>query len=293
MRTCYYNEECRNTIDSVVHEDNALIYFGEKSKIGIKSCIFEDVYGYRGFRTKRGSEIYIENCVFFDNYYEGGFFSFGTNDETKYGKYQINDSEFIKVRSPYGGIVNIEEIGIHSDINCKFFRCYFERNSADFHGGIIYSLFNRTNRYITFENCTFHENFAKHGDIFYGFTQQYEPIIRYNLEELKEIDGAFVTNPVRLEFTEESPQSLILSSGDTIPNNIQCYFVDDYDNVINTQDLGSVDVTPINDIIFFSLEVDDSYNVGIVGSSRSFCWNGLCTFPAVKSKSLSYLLLKI
>jgi len=42
------------------------------------------------------------------------------------------------------------------------------------------------------------------------------------VDELREIEGAFVTNPVRLEFTNDSPQSLSILSGESIPNNIQC-----------------------------------------------------------------------
>lgn len=47
MYSCYYIEECKNTIDPVIHEDNSLLIFGEKSKIGIKSCVFENVNGCR------------------------------------------------------------------------------------------------------------------------------------------------------------------------------------------------------------------------------------------------------
>jgi len=117
----------------------------------------------RGFRTKIGSEIYLEGCLFMNNYFEGGFIIFDTNDETKFGKYQSVDTEFIGMKGPQGGIVNVGEIGIHSDIKCLFFRCYFERNSVEYHGGIIYSTLNKTSQFVTFENCTFHDNSAKHG----------------------------------------------------------------------------------------------------------------------------------
>jgi len=58
--------------------------------------------------------------------------------------------------------------------------------------------------------------------------------------------------------------------------------------VINPKDVGSINITPLDKIIFFSLELDDGYNAKIVGSSKSFCWNGFCTFPPVKSKLLYY-----
>lgn len=41
----------------------------------------------------------------------------------------------------------------------------------------------------------------------------------------------------------------------------------------------------INEIMLFSIEMDDDYNTVIVGQSLSYCLNNICNIPQVKSNT--------
>lgn len=59
------------------------------------------------------------------------------------------------------------------------------------------------------------------GDISFSYIKSHEPIFS-NIDELRNIEGAFVTNPTHLELTMDSENSISLYSGEKISNTIKC-----------------------------------------------------------------------
>ncbi len=36
------------------------------------------------------------------------------------------------------------------------------------------------------------------------------------------------------------------------------------------------------DLVFFNVEVNDTYNANLLGQTKGYCWNEFCIFPPVK-----------
>ena len=39
----------------------------------------------------------------------------------------------------------------------------------------------------------------------------------------------------------------------------------------------------LEDLVFFSVEIDDPSNVKLLGQTQDYCWDDSCIFPPVKS----------
>ncbi len=40
--------------------------------------------------------------------------------------------------------------------------------------------------------------------------------------------------------------------------------------------------TKLEDLIFFTVETDDSFNSQVVGQTQEYCWDEVCEFPPIK-----------
>jgi len=36
------------------------------------------------------------------------------------------------------------------------------------------------------------------------------------------------------------------------------------------------------DLVYFNVEINDTYNAKVLGQTRDYCWNEVCTLPPVK-----------
>eukprot|EP00833_Pecoramyces_ruminatium_P000184 jgi/Orpsp1_1/1174216/evm.model.c7180000049310.1 len=51
-----------------------------------------------------------------------------------------------------------------------------------------------------------------------------------------------------------------------------------------------VSAVKLNELLFFNLEINDTYNAKVLGQSNSYCWDKSCIFPSAKRNPGTYLL---
>jgi len=62
------------------------------------------------------------------------------------------------------------------------------------------------------------------GNISYSYIKSGEPKFS-NIKELREIHGAFITNPTSIQLTSDSETKISLLSGNTVSNIIKCIYL--------------------------------------------------------------------
>ncbi|ORX64425.1 hypothetical protein BCR32DRAFT_273116 [Anaeromyces robustus] len=160
----------------------------------------------------------------------------------------------------------IKGVSNSDDYIINFNNCTFENNRANNLGGIVYSHRHFPEDYTPqyndfyFNNCIFKNNTASQGDISFSYLRSHE-VIFSNIDELIQIKGAIVTNPIGLRLTTDSIIEIF----------------DEYNNKFNTEQYKS-----INDMVLFELQLNETFNGKIIGSSVYNCDVGTCSIPLVK-----------
>ncbi|OUM62869.1 hypothetical protein PIROE2DRAFT_10730 [Piromyces sp. E2] len=203
----------------------------------------------------------------------------------------IENSHFENNSGINGAIFFIDHVSEDFDNDIIINNSLFESNHAENFGGVIYTpnKFNvtKSNSRISFNNCEFRNNTAKKGDISFSFTKSDSPYFT-NIEELIKM-GSIVSNPTHIKLLSESYDSIEMLSGETLLNEINFVIMDDYDNIINTDPIEKVD-----DIFFFKVEFNDTYNAKLVCQSGYYCDIGTCSIPSLKGHPGNYdLIIKL
>eukprot|EP00833_Pecoramyces_ruminatium_P009127 jgi/Orpsp1_1/1183159/evm.model.c7180000084140.1 len=280
IMSCAYNLDCKYTYENVWDLYDPLFDIGEETKLLIEKSDFEYIYMNSGFQAKANSTITINESNFRYGSFYHSFIPIDTNKETGKGFFEINDSYFFSMDSNYGGILYIEEID--SSSNIVFNNCIFELINSYQYGGIVYSKSINSNLYIFFKECEFIDCHSQQGKISYSYTIASEPYFS-NIDELRKIEGAFYTNPSNIQFTSDSAQSASIYSGDSLDSNIKVQLFDDYGNLCRIYSYNYfLEQSIFETFTFFSLEVDDPYNINIIGAAISYCWEDECKAPNVK-----------
>ncbi|OUM69447.1 hypothetical protein PIROE2DRAFT_2533 [Piromyces sp. E2] len=263
-----------------INTDNKLFFVGNEIKLIIQNSTFDNIYLDKGFEAQPDSEIYISNSVIQNNKFWNGFIYYDSiiND---IGKYKITNSTFFNNTAYNGPILNIINAFNNKSIYkiIEFNNSIFINNTALNFGGVIYSICEYTEKSIAFNSCHFINNTAKLGSISYSFTKKNEPLFT-NINELRNIKGAFATNPTEIRMILGSPDKIFILSGNNINNIIKSKIYDDYGNecIINSD----FKTLTYDQLMFFKVEINDTYNTEIIGQTTNFCWENECTFPLLK-----------
>eukprot|EP00833_Pecoramyces_ruminatium_P005268 jgi/Orpsp1_1/1179300/evm.model.c7180000068816.1 len=259
-----YSNKGKKAIESI---DSEIAYINSDTKLNIMNSYFYNIYAKKGFKAGSYSNIIISNSEISNNVFEEGFISIDTKIYL-YGIYTINNTIF-KYNYGYNGVIlNINEINYICIVD--FNNSTFIGNTASNYGGIVYSNSKLTGYYAFFNHCVFIENKAFLGSISYSLEKLYEPVFT-NENELKKIDGTFVTNPTKIKIVSDLSLPLSILSGERLSYQIDLCLIN-----------SDVSKLKMEDIIFFSIEISDNYNAAIIGDTVSFCNDNKCSFPPVK-----------
>ncbi|OUM60025.1 hypothetical protein PIROE2DRAFT_14319 [Piromyces sp. E2] len=214
----------------------------------------------------------INNTVFSNCNFENGIIEVDTDNDTN-GYFQIDNSYFYNNTSINGAFLNIKNFYDDFNGNITIMNSKFENNTASNFGGVVYSNSPLTSKLVVFEQCEFLNNNAKSGIISFSKTKETGPTFS-NIDTLSSIKGLFSTNPTKLKLNDD--YNITIYSGEKIPEGMSCEIYDDYDNY---SDFSNFD---INNLISYSIENIDDYNIELFGQTKSYCWDNKCEFPPLK-----------
>ncbi|ORX49720.1 hypothetical protein BCR36DRAFT_353422 [Piromyces finnis] len=278
---CTFSIECiiTNKDEKLGNEISGFIDIGENVKLIISDTVFDSIYA-NGFKAGKSSYITISDTTFQYCGFSTSLIEIDTNSNNKKGHYIINNTNFIGFFGYNGSILSIIETDNSTPVT--FNNSSFIENISTNCGGIVYSQSNSTNLYVSFNNCVFENNWGLYGHIAYSYSKQYEPYFS-NIEELREIEGSFVTNPAYIQLTNDSPNSISIISGEVISEEIKYNIFDDYGNLRKiTESLDIKYVSSVNEMVYFKVYINDTYNAAIIGKAVSFCLYDECTLPSFK-----------
>lgn len=115
----------------------------------------------KGISSRYPSYITINDTTVDYSYFEKGFIANDSRNETC-GYYSINNSFFSNNFGLKGTILHIDEIDKKSLI--EFYNTTFTKNFSIVSGGIIYSNSYSTNKYVSFNNCSFIKSISENGN---------------------------------------------------------------------------------------------------------------------------------
>ncbi|OUM68427.1 hypothetical protein PIROE2DRAFT_3875 [Piromyces sp. E2] len=231
IHLCYLDNNCaisNNNNDSYERYNTEILLSGSKSIVNITDTNFENIYGERGIIVSNGGILLMINNKFNSCSFQNGLIEIDKkkhyNENYIDGYISINSSFFNNITSKNGAILNIKSLSeVPYEKIISFSDSTFINNTALNFGGVIYSISQYTNKYVSFENCTFKDNQANFGSISYSINKLSEPSFS-NINELKKIKGAFVTNPSKIKINGDinNNNNISLFSGEFLPENITC-----------------------------------------------------------------------
>jgi len=142
-------------------------------------------------------------------------------------------------------------------------------------------------------DCEFKNITASIGHITYCFDKNSEPNIS-NINEFKKSKGFIATNPTSIKINNDSLNEISLFSGETIPEGIEWNIYDDYNNLISQ--LSDISNIKLDELILFTLEPSDEYNIEFNGNTQSYCFGSSCVVPPIRvvgNPGKYYITLKI
>ncbi|OUM61678.1 hypothetical protein PIROE2DRAFT_12273 [Piromyces sp. E2] len=274
------------------YSDSVLLLYNTKNEfdsfmIDFKNCSFKNFYGDTGIKTKNidksNDQIEIENLNFninlsdislLNSYFENSFIYINNNNLVGlFGKITFNNAMIRNNTSKNsGGIIHIKSENLP---NIVFFNSTFENNYTEGIGDIILSEnHNPISDRVRFIDCKFNCSNMKLGIISYSHNFSSEAYFS-NKKELMKMYGkyAFVTNPsiIRLNNGSDSIQNISVDSGEYLNKKII---------LINTG--SDMKVLDIKNLMFFKLEMNDTYNTEIKGQTEDYCFETKCELPNFK-----------
>eukprot|EP00833_Pecoramyces_ruminatium_P011018 jgi/Orpsp1_1/1185050/evm.model.c7180000092135.1 len=278
LYTCLYSYYCiyYDNLDEEA-KDTKIMGIGLGSNLIIKDSVFLLLSTKKGFSSTNDSYVTIINTNFYFNAFIYGIFTIDTTSEDSAGHFVINNSYFYNNYGYDGVILNIEKI--NSDASVIFNNSVFEENYSINYGGIVYSMSNYTNQYVYFNNCSFIENYGYIGHISFSFSKASEPYFS-NIDELRKIKGAFVTNPTKLKLSSNI-ERISIFSGETAYIQAQFDLIDDYDNVLQMYS-DEFMKNSLYYLVYYNIAVNDTYNAVVVGQSINYCVDAHCGIPFAK-----------
>ncbi|ORX42562.1 hypothetical protein BCR36DRAFT_416049, partial [Piromyces finnis] len=279
IHICNKNNSCTNKkIEDKYKQDTGLFYIDGYTVLTVNNTLFENVYGKYGMMARKDNEVYLNYNTFKNCHFQEGLIKIHQS-EYLLGRYFFNYTNFYDMTAKNGVILNINEIYITSGVLGIFENSKFENITASNYGGLVYSISKYTDRFVHFQQCEFKNIHALIGHIAYSLDLNSEPDFS-NIDELKQVQNNFATNPTSLRLNEHSVNSVSLYSGEKIPEAIYCHIYDDYNNLITFE----TDTSTIqyDEFIFFNVEINDTYNVELFGQHQSFCWSDSCEYPPLQ-----------
>ncbi|ORX45244.1 hypothetical protein BCR36DRAFT_358753, partial [Piromyces finnis] len=248
----YINE---NYLIARTNLDNAELVF--------QNVTFDNIYGEKGFTLLNKSKIVIKKSNFSNNFFTNAFFHISKENEAPIGSVEITSSTFYN-NGGYtnGSILNFNAKGYFYGLY-KFNSCIFNNNYSYGNGGVIYSINEHASELILFVNCEFNNNKAKNGSICYALSKKTEPYVSDKLLYIGNKGIAFATNPSIMKLINSPYNGLTILSGNTISKYGKLKLLDDYSNNISFDlDLTNNNLK-INDLMFYKISFNDTYNVHI------------------------------
>ncbi|KAL6605508.1 hypothetical protein U3516DRAFT_30505 [Neocallimastix sp. 'constans'] len=279
MQGCSYSYLCTGKI-KLEYEiiNNKLINIGINTTINIKNSTFTYIFSDNFFNGKKNSTFIIEDSVIADNYILNSILCVDSSSDLGLGQYTINNVEFSSNIAYYGTILNILEMDSNTQIT--FNNSSFYYNNGIHYGGIVYSISSLTNLYVVFNNCKFSNNYSSHGVISFSYSKSSEPYFS-NIDDLRNIQDSFGTNPTKLVLTPDSIDHFSFVSGGIVTGPIKFKILDDYDYEYS-RFIDLINYSEITDIMYFKVDINDTYNAAVIGQTISYCLNDYCEVPNVK-----------
>ncbi|KAG4090729.1 hypothetical protein H8356DRAFT_1712144 [Neocallimastix lanati (nom. inval.)] len=279
IHTCEQNHSCKN-----YELRAAILRVDNTGKTSITDTIFSNVNGAYGFSLSKFSQIEVtsstfENCNLIDGIFLTNYYGFNV-----IGDLMVRDSIFRNINSTTGTILHIGKAYEPDDIQKVLFdNCQFNNNTAVKQGGVVFSISEFSSKNVTFNNCKFNNNTANLGNISYSYDIPSEPQFTNieNFEILKANIKNFVTNPSYIKLDPDSTKSIHTLSGEIIQDTISYNMYDAYNHLIEFS--SEVDSTVLDELIFYSITTNDTYNVKLYGQTHGYCWNKTCSFSNFKA----------
>ncbi|KAL6621023.1 hypothetical protein LY90DRAFT_664455 [Neocallimastix californiae] len=275
---CLYSDSCNYQKNYKDNINFVIMDMGPKINLIILDSIFDSIYESKGFKATYNTNIFISNSIIKNSSFREGIISINSMDFMSLGQFHINNTVFLNNVGVNGVILNIKDV--HPKSNVNFTDCIFKNNYSSNYGGVVYSESEQSYLHVSFDNCTFNNNTAYKGNISYSYIKSGEPKFS-NIKELREIHGAFITNPTSIQLTSDSETKISLLSGNTVSNIIKFNLIDDYGNICSINSDETTYNSP-EEMIFFKIEISDNYNALVSGQIVSYCLNNTCLVPPVQ-----------
>ncbi|KAG4108486.1 hypothetical protein H8356DRAFT_919115 [Neocallimastix lanati (nom. inval.)] len=235
----------------------------------IANTTFSNLNRYSGFKMELNSDCNLKNVTIENSYFEKGFIYINPKIIYNAANIEIENSLLKNITSYRGTIIHIEPTDkLNQRIIIK--NSTFENNVASEFGGIIYSRAQDINENVQFIDCIFINNKALSGNISNSLNIKSEPIIS-NKDEIIKLNGNnndFITNPTKINLIKGSSH-ISIYSGDLISEMF---------SLIETSN------EKLDDLIFYKLTMNDTYNTFVSGQMNYYCWGVSCDLPNFKSK---------
>ncbi|ORX51373.1 hypothetical protein BCR36DRAFT_582922 [Piromyces finnis] len=271
------NKSKKNTKQNI---NNVLFYSYNSGSLIITNSTISDIYEYSLFHFEKIYKIDFYDVAIENSYFENGLIHMNYENNKNYNNFKIfiGDSVIRNIYSPNSGAIinNLNSNKYEIIVNDTL----IENNRSDNYGGVIYLTHEEPGSAIAFNNCTFIDNKGVLGNICFAKSLLSEPYFS-NKEELISTygDGMFTTNPTHIRMKNTDININVLS-GEQISNEISLYLYDDYNNLI---DMGSnIDNLILDDLVFYTLEMNDTSNTKFIGQTTNYCFKNECVLPGFR-----------
>jgi len=275
IHECYKYNNCttvENTDKKYVKEAELLIAYEKYGSVIFENTNIDQMYGDIGALLYVSSAL-LRYCNVTNSYFKNGFLHLdGKKNED--GPFSVDSSNFENNASEIGTIFNLPFFsrGKTATVFISIKNSTFINNTASKFGGVIFSGENAD--LINFSNCTFKDNHAKFGNVFYALSKDVIPTVEY----INETDISTV--PSNFEIDGNRVDGISILSGESIPEGIKFKLFDDYEHQIHFPEEGSK--INFDDLVLFNVEANDTYNAYTVGQTKDYCWGEVCVLPPVK-----------
>ncbi|KAL6617356.1 7 transmembrane sweet-taste receptor of 3 GCPR-domain-containing protein [Neocallimastix sp. 'constans'] len=255
---------------------STLFQFNSHGTIDILNSKFYNITGSYAFNHGYNSHLNINNTIFSNCNFTNSMFNIYQGPTGRYGRISILNSTFNDNKGNNGAIFNLRsgDNGIISSLLVQ--NCTFNNNYSYEYGGVIYSISIIAYKSALFLDCTFSNNTSyNEGDICYSLNQDCEPSFNNKDNIIRDCGiSSFATNPSYIGTDDNTSPSLNILSGQLIEEPL-IFVIKDVNN--NNIDLNfDINKSDISKMLFYQLEMNDTYNSKIYGSVNGFCYDKNC-----------------
>jgi len=279
IHECYKYNNCTSISNDKMHVQDAafiIAYDDAISGASFSNIKIDQMYGDVGILLYT-EKVEIRYGIVSNSYFKNGFLHWDDREHAD-GIFRAESSIFENNASEYGTIFNVPYTGLGADttILITVANCTFINNTASKFGGVIYSIGEYNARRMAFSGCHYNNNHAQSGNIIYGHSKNTIQGIGQILMNFDDVS----TIPAKFEMVGDVYDEITIHSGDSIPDNIMFKMYDDFGNQMYFPQESSN--LQYEDLILFSVEINDTYNAQVLGQTKEYCWNEVCKLPPVK-----------